>query len=62
MLTAGQCKTYAAEYKSLARQAGASGERTTLLNNIARTLKALANQLDRLAVLLKEEAEYNTRP
>jgi hypothetical protein len=57
MLTAGECHTYATEYKSLARQAGVSEERTILLNNIARSLKALANQLDRLSVLLREEAE-----
>ena len=57
MLTAVQCQTYAAEYKSLARQAGVSEERTTLLNNIARSLKGLGSQLDRLAVLLREEAK-----
>jgi len=56
MLTAAQCQTHAAEYKSLARQAGVSEERTTLLNNIARSLKGVASQLDRLAVLLREEA------
>jgi len=56
MLTAAQCQTYAAECKSLARQAGVSEERTALLNNIARSLKGLASQLDRLAVLLREEA------
>jgi hypothetical protein len=57
MLTAAQCQTHAAEYKSLARQAGVSEERTTLLNNIARSLKGVASQLDRLAVLLREEAK-----
>ena len=57
MLTAAQCQTYAVEYKSLARQAGVSEERITLLNNIARSLKGLASQLDRLAVLLREEAK-----
>jgi hypothetical protein len=57
MLTAAQCQTYAAEYKSLARQTGISEERTTLLKNIARSLKGVASQLDRLAVLLREEAK-----
>jgi hypothetical protein len=56
MLTATQCQTYAAEYNSLARQAGVSEERISLLKNIARSLKGLSNQLDRLAVLLREEA------
>jgi hypothetical protein len=57
MLTAAQCQTYAAKYESLARQAGVSEERAILLKNIARSLKGLANQLDRLATLLREEAE-----
>jgi len=57
MLTAAQCETYAAECKSLARQADVSEEHTTLLNNIARSLKGLASQLDRLAVLLRDEAK-----
>jgi hypothetical protein len=57
MLTAEQCQTYAAECKSVARQIGVSEERSTLLNNIARSLKGLASQLDRLAVLLREEAK-----
>jgi hypothetical protein len=60
MLTAAQCQTYASNYKSLARQAGVSEERT-LLNNIARSLKGLASQLDRLAVLLREEAKEGRR-
>jgi len=57
MLTAAQCQTYASEYKSLARQAGVSEERTTLMKNIARSLKGLSSQLDRLAALLREEAK-----
>jgi len=57
MLTAAQCQTYAAEYKSLARQAGISEERTFLMNNIARSLKGLASQLDRLAELQREQAK-----
>jgi len=57
MLTATQCQTYASEYKSLARQAGVSEKRATLLNNIARSLKGLSSQLDMLAVLLREEAK-----
>jgi hypothetical protein len=57
MLTAEQCETYASEYKSLARQTGVSEERTTLMKNIARSLKGLSSQLDRLAVLLREEAK-----
>jgi hypothetical protein len=57
MLTATQCEKYAAEYKSLAQQAGITEERATLLINIARSLKGLASQLDRLAALLRKEAK-----
>jgi hypothetical protein len=57
MLTAAQCKTYAAECKSLAGETGVSKERSILLNNIARSLKGLATQLEMLAELLREEAQ-----
>ena len=56
MLTAAQCEAYATEYKSLARQAGITEEHAALLRNVARGLKGLASQLDRLSVLLREEA------
>ena len=56
MLTAAQCQTYAAEFKFLAQQADVSEERINVLKNIVRSLKGLANQLDRLAELQRGEA------
>jgi hypothetical protein len=55
MLTASQCQKYADQYKSLARQADTTEQRAILLKNIARSFASLANQLDRLATLLREE-------
>jgi hypothetical protein len=55
MLTAAQCQKYADQYKSLARQADTTEQRALLLKNIARSFASLANQLDRLAALLREE-------
>jgi lysozyme family protein len=48
MLTAAQCQLLAQEYKSLARSPDAYPDRAAMLKNIARSLTALANQLDRL--------------
>jgi len=56
MLTASQCQKYADHYKSLARQADTTEQRAVLLKNIARSFASLANQLDRLATLLREES------
>ena len=55
MLTAAQCQQYADEYKSLARQADITEQRAVQLKNVARSFASLANQLDRLAALLREE-------
>jgi hypothetical protein len=57
MLTAAQCQKYADQYKSLAREADATEQRAVLLKNIARSFASLANQLDRLAALLREETK-----
>jgi hypothetical protein len=57
MLTAAQCQKYADQYKSLAREADTSEQRAVLLKNIARSYASLANQLDRLAALLREETQ-----
>jgi hypothetical protein len=57
MLTAAQCQKYADEYKSLARQADITEQRAVLLKNVARSFASLANQLDRLAALLREETQ-----
>ena len=56
MLTAAQCEAYATEYRSIARQSDITQERADLLRNVARSLKGLASQLDRLSVLAREEA------
>jgi hypothetical protein len=57
MPNAEQCKTYAAEYQRLAQEVDISPQRATLLVNISRSWTALANQLDRLAALIKEESK-----
>jgi hypothetical protein len=62
MLTAAQCQKYADQYKSLAQQADTTEQRAVLLKNIARSFASLANQLDRLTVLLREEAQSKVSP
>jgi hypothetical protein len=57
MQTAQQCRAYAAEYQLLATKADISIRRATLLMNISRSWKSLANQLDRLSDLTKEETK-----
>ena len=56
MQTAQQCRAYAAE-KLLATKADISIRRATLLMNISRSWKSLANQLDRLSDLTKAETK-----
>ena len=57
MQTAKQCRAYAAEYQLLAKKADISIRRATLLMNISRSRKALANQLDRLSDLTTAETK-----
>jgi hypothetical protein len=57
MPTAEQCKAYAAEYQRLGQETDISPQRATLLINISRSWTALANQLDRLSILIKEESK-----
>ena len=57
MQTAQQCRAYAAEYRLLAKKADISIRRATMLVNISRSWNSLANQLDRLSDLDKEEAK-----
>ena len=57
MQTAQQCRAYAAEYQLLATKADISIRRATLLMNISRSWKSLANQLDRLSDLAKAETK-----
>ena len=49
MLTAAQCQALAKEYKDLAQESDISADRAALLNNIGRSFKGLATQLDMLA-------------
>jgi hypothetical protein len=53
MLTAAQCQSLAQEYKSLAHRHDASPDRAAMLKNIARSLTALATQLDRLEAQMR---------
>ena len=45
----------AIEYKALAKSSAISTQRAILLKSVARTLTGLANQLDRLASLTRDE-------
>ena len=56
-LTAAQCQELANHYKSLSQLPGISTDRAFILKNIARSLAGLASQLDRLAVLMRDEAK-----
>ncbi|TYO67379.1 hypothetical protein FXV83_07235 [Bradyrhizobium hipponense] len=57
MFDAARCQELAIEYRALAQSSDLSVERAVLLKNIARTFTGLANQLDRLAALTREEAQ-----
>jgi hypothetical protein len=57
MQTAKQCRAHAAECQLLATKADISIQRATLLMNISRSWKILANQLDRLSDLAKAETK-----
>jgi hypothetical protein len=48
MLAAAQCQLLAQEYKSLASRHATCTDHSAMLINIARSLPALATQLDRL--------------
>jgi hypothetical protein len=57
MPTAEQCKAFAATCQLLGQEVDMSPRRAALLVNISRSWTALANQLDRLGTLLKEESK-----
>jgi hypothetical protein len=57
MPTADQCKIYAAEYRLLGRGTDISAQCSTALKNISPSWTMLANQFDRLADILREEAK-----
>lgn len=56
MLTIDQCKTYAAEYKKMGNDPDISARKSSVLGNISHSLTALANQLDSLYAILRDEA------
>jgi hypothetical protein len=55
MPTIEQCRTYAAEYKILGNDRQISARRSTVLLSISRSWTALANQLENLTVIVKDE-------
>jgi len=55
MLSAEQCRAYAAEYKALAANPRNSARRSAVLTNISRSWTALAHQLENLADIAKSE-------
>jgi hypothetical protein len=54
-----QCRAYAAEYKILAADPRNSARRSAVLNNISHSWTALGNQLENLAVIVKEEGRLS---
>ena len=57
MQTVEQCQAYANEYKLLGTADGISIRRATALMGISRSWRVLANQLDRLSEIEKDEGE-----
>ncbi|WP_314958253.1 hypothetical protein [Bradyrhizobium cosmicum] len=57
MFDAAKCQELAIEYKALAQLSDVSVQRAMLQKNIARTFTGLASQLDRLAALMRDEAQ-----
>jgi hypothetical protein len=57
MQTVEQCQAYADEYKLLATAGRISIRRATILMGISRSWRVLANQLDRLSEIEKDEGE-----
>jgi hypothetical protein len=52
-----QCRNHAAQYKMLAKEPNISARRSAVLSNISRSWTALANQLEGLAVIIKDEGK-----
>jgi hypothetical protein len=52
-----QCRTHAAEYKILGRDQKISARRSSVLLSISRSWTALANQLEALTVIVKDEGK-----
>jgi hypothetical protein len=62
MLTVDECKSCAADYKSLAKEPGVSKERAAVLKNISMAWAGLAGQLERLAEVMEREAKAKPPP
>jgi hypothetical protein len=60
-MTATKCRELANHYKALARASNVSENRAFVMKNIARSFTGLATQLDRLAVLTRDEAKIEYR-
>jgi hypothetical protein len=52
-----QCRTHAAEYKLLGRDPKISARRSSVLLSISRSWTALANQLEALTIIVKDEGK-----
>ena len=52
-----QCKTHATEYKILGKNPKISACRSAVLLGISRSWAALANQLEALTIIVKEEGK-----
>jgi len=53
--TIDECKAHAAEFRVRGREPSISARRSAVLLNISRSWAALANQLENLAIIVKEE-------
>jgi hypothetical protein len=52
-----QCRTHAAEYKILGMDPKISARRSSVLLSISRSWTAIANQLEALTVIVKDEGK-----
>ena len=55
MPTIAECRAHAADYRSRGRDPSISARRSAVLLNISRSWMALANQLENLAIIVKDE-------
>jgi hypothetical protein len=55
MPTVEECRDYAANYKILGEDPANSARRSAVLKSISRSWTALGNQLESLALIVKEE-------
>jgi hypothetical protein len=57
VLTVQQCRTHAAEYKIQGKDPTISARRSSVLLSISRSWIALANQLETLTIIVKDEGK-----